>query len=54
MFDDAELISIYFGIDVSKEDAMVVQNSLEDKYPDLDVELEYGGQPVYYYIISVE
>ena len=51
---DSELISIYYGSDVSEEDAQVICDELTDKYPECDVELQYGGQPIYYYVISVE
>ena len=52
--DDHELISIYYGSDVDEADAEAIAAIVEEKYSYLDVELEYGGQPVYYYIISVE
>ncbi len=52
--EDSELISIYYGIDISEEQAGALQEALEALYPDCDVELQYGGQPVYYYIVSVE
>ncbi len=52
--DDHELISIYYGSDVGEADAEAIAAIVEEKYSYLDVELEYGGQPVYYYIISVE
>lgn len=52
--DESELISIYYGEDVSEEDANSVGEELMDLFPDLDVEVHYGGQPIYYYIVSVE
>ena len=52
--DDYELISIYYGSDVDEADAEAIAAIVEEKYSYLDVELEYGGQPFYYYIISVE
>lgn len=52
--DDVELISIYYGADVSKEDAEALRETVEARYSSCDVELQYGGQPVYYYIISAE
>lgn len=52
--DDVELISIYYGTDVSKEDAEALRETVEARYSSCDVELQYGGQPVYYYIISAE
>ncbi len=54
MYEDAELISIYYGADVTEEDAKALADAVEEKYPDCDVELESGGQPIYYYIVSVE
>ena len=54
MDEDAELISIYYGEDISDEDAEELAGIIEDKYPDVDVELECGGQPIYYYVLSVE
>jgi len=56
MVDDEndELISIYYGEDISEDEASALSEEIETKYPDLDVELQYGGQPIYYYIISVE
>ncbi len=52
--EDAELISIYYGEDFSEEDAGRLAGRLEEKYPDCDIEVNYGGQPIYYCIISVE
>ncbi len=55
MTDDVtELISIYYGSDVTEEDAQAIEGALSEAYPDYEVELHAGGQPVYYYIISVE
>lgn len=54
MNEDSELISIYYGADVEEEEANKVQKELQGIYPNCDIELQYGGQPVYYYIISVE
>ena len=51
---DCELISIYYGSDVDEEDAEGLQAAIEEKFPDCDVELQYGGQPIYYYVISAE
>lgn len=51
---DSELISIYYGSDVSKEDAEAFKAQVEESCPDCDVELQYGGQPIYYYVMSVE
>lgn len=52
--DDSGLITLYYGDDVEKSDAETLYKKVEEKYPDIDVSLEYGGQPVYYYVISVE
>ena len=54
MTDDAEVISVYYGADASEEKAEELAATLEEKYPDCEVEVNYGGQPIYYYIISVE
>ncbi|MDD3221505.1 MAG: DAK2 domain-containing protein [Clostridia bacterium] len=52
--EDSELISIYYGEDISEEDAESLVEAVEEKYPDVDVELQNGGQPIYYYVLSVE
>ncbi len=52
--DESEIISIYFGDEVDEEIANDLAKSIEDKYPDISVELHPGGQPIYYYIVSVE
>lgn len=52
--EDSELISIYYGSDVKEEEAEAFRAQIADSYPDCDLELQYGGQPIYYYIISVE
>ncbi len=52
--EDSELISIYYGADVSQEDAQELADYVEETYEDCDVELNYGGQPIYYFILSVE
>ena len=52
--EDTEMVSIYFGSDSSEDDASVIAEAIEDKYPDVDVEVNEGGQPIYYYVISVE
>ena len=54
MSDELELISIYHGAEVSEEDAESLRAQVEAKYPDCDIELQYGGQPIYYYIVSAE
>ena len=52
--DDSEVISIYYGEDVSEEDAEALGEELTEAYPDCEIEVNQGGQPIYYYIISVE
>ncbi|MBR2562037.1 MAG: DAK2 domain-containing protein [Eubacterium sp.] len=54
MFEDAELISIYYGKDYSEENAERLAREISQQYPQCDVEVENGGQPVYYCIVSVE
>ena len=48
------LITLYYGADVTEEDARILRDILAEKYPDCDVDVYSGGQPLYYYIISVE
>ncbi|MBQ3559103.1 MAG: DAK2 domain-containing protein [Agathobacter sp.] len=52
--EDTEMVSIYFGSESSEDDAAVIAEAIEEKYPDVDVEINDGGQPIYYYVISVE
>lgn len=52
--DSCEVISIYYGQDVKESDAEEMKKAVEEQFPDVDVELECGGQPVYYYIVSAE
>ena len=52
--EDSEIISLYYGEDVSEEDAENLTEKLEEKYLDCEVELNQGGQPIYYYVVSVE
>lgn len=54
MDDSLELISIYYGAEVTEEDAENLKARVEETYPSCDVELQYGGQPIYYYIVSAE
>lgn len=52
--EDTQLISIFYGADTTEEEANKLLEKLQQTYPDLDVELYFGGQPIYYYLISVE
>ncbi len=54
MGEESELISIYYGSDVKEEEAEAFRGQVAESYPDCDIELQYGGQPIYYYIVSVE
>ncbi len=49
-----ELITLYYGQEVKEEDAIALQGIIKDKYPECDVDIHYGGQPIYYYYISLE
>jgi len=52
--DEDELITVYYGADVSEADAKAIAEEIEEQYGDCDVEYHNGGQPLYYYLISVE
>lgn len=52
--EDSAIVSIYFGSESSEEKAEEIASSIEEKYPDVEVEVNDGGQPIYYYVISVE
>ena len=54
MTDEDELITVYYGADVSEEDAKAVSEEIESRFDYCDVECHLGGQPLYYYLISVE
>ena len=52
--DDTEIISIYYGESVAEEDAEKLRSRATEAFPSCDVELQYGGQPIYFYILSAE
>jgi hypothetical protein len=52
--EDSELISIYYGSDVDQETVQTLESYIEETYSECDLEVHYGGQPLYYYILSVE
>lgn len=52
--EDSELVSIYFGADVTEEDANQLTEEIASLYPNVDVDTHFGGQPIYYYVVSVE
>ena len=52
--EDSAIVSIYYGSDSTEEDAADLATAIEEKYPDVEIEVSDGGQPIYYYVISVE
>ena len=52
--EDTELISLYYGEDVQEEEAERFAEEIAELYPDADVDMQCGGQPIYYYVMSVE
>lgn len=52
--DDKEIITLYYGSEVSEEEAEELSDLIEEKFEDLEVEIYYGGQPLYYYLMSIE
>ena len=52
--DESELISLYYGEEVTEEDAEKFTGEIEALYPDIDVDTHFGGQPIYYYVLAVE
>ena len=54
MSDELELISVYYGDEVEEKDAEALRDRIQTQYPQCDVELQFGGQPIYYYVVSAE
>jgi dihydroxyacetone kinase-like predicted kinase len=54
MSDDLELISIYYGSDITEDEATKLRDKVAEEFSNCDIELQYGGQPIYYYIVSTE
>lgn len=52
--ENSELVTIYYGEDISEEEANILVDKIESKFEGIEIDLQYGGQAVYYYIISVE
>ena len=52
--EDSSLVTLYYGEDISSETAEQLSEKLAEKYPDIEFEIHEGGQPIYYYILSVE
>jgi dihydroxyacetone kinase-like predicted kinase len=53
-YDDGEIIALYWGHDLEEEQAQELADNIEQRYPDHEIELYFGGQPLYYFLISVE
>ena len=54
MDEDSELISLYYGADVTEDDAQALADHIMEKHEDVEVEVQYGGQPIYSYFLSIE
>ncbi|GAB6109273.1 DAK2 domain-containing protein [Fusibacter bizertensis] len=54
MDEDAEILSVYYGSDVTEEDAAAIVDLISEVYPDLEIDIYSGGQPIYYYVFSIE
>ena len=52
--EDSAILSIYYGEDMNEDSANEIAEKVEEEYPDVEVEVHFGGQPIYYYVISVE
>ena len=52
--EDSTIVSIYYGEDTKEEDANALGEKIGEAFPDVEIEVHYGGQPIYYYVISVE
>ena len=52
--EDSGIISLYYGLDVNDEDADQLYARVEEAFPDVDIDMHFGGQPIYYYVLSVE
>ena len=52
--EDSELISLYYGEEISAEDAESFAAEIAELYPDMDIDAQFGGQPIYYYVMAVE
>ena len=52
--EDSEIVSLYYGAEVNEEQANKLKEKIEERFDDMEIEMYKGGQPVYYYIISVE
>lgn len=52
--EDSAIVTIYYGADMTEEAADAIAKQIEENHPDVEVEVQFGGQPIYYYLISVE
>ena len=52
--DDSEILSIYYGLDSNEEEAHEIAAMLSEHFPDLEIDIYEGGQPIYYYVLSAE
>ena len=52
--EDSAIVTIYYGADMTEDDANTIAEQIEANHPDVEVEVQFGGQPIYYYLISVE
>ena len=52
--EESAIVSIYYGEEISKESAEKIGSRIEEEHPEVEVEIHYGGQPIYYYVVSVE
>ena len=52
--DYHEVITLYYGEEVKEEDAVALTEKVQEAFPDCDIDCHYGGQPVYYYLLSLE
>ena len=54
LIEEEELVTLYYGENIKEEDAETLAENIQEKYPDIEIELQEGGQPVYFYLVSVE
>lgn len=52
--EESAIVSIYYGQEATEEEAIEFSELITEKYPEIEVEVNYGGQPIYYYVVSVE
>ena len=52
--EESAIVSIYYGEEISKESAEMIGSKIEEEHPEVEVEIHDGGQPIYYYVVSVE